>query len=165
MIYLQMSGRLGNQFFRYAAARALQIKYYPDEKIVINYQQKVNGDSSFYNMLRDYNVQDFEEDSAGSVLVHHTSLSITAGVGNSMLTKSIDQNYEEFCIFTLLVSFVNGICCACFMGLYQSFMKLWMGENLLLPFSLVVLLCVYFWIYEYIMMARACLKNILNCLF
>lgn len=75
MIYLQMSGRLGNQFFRYAAARALQIKYYPAEKIVINYQQKVNGDSSFYNMLRDYNVQDFEEDSAGSVLAHHTSLS------------------------------------------------------------------------------------------
>ena len=27
-----MSGRLGNQFFRYDAARALQIKYYPDEK-------------------------------------------------------------------------------------------------------------------------------------
>ena len=79
--------------------------------------------------------------------------SITAGVGNSMLTKSIDQNYEEFCIFTLLVSFVSGICCACFMGLYQPFMKLWMGEKLLLPFSLVVLLCVYFWIYEYIMMA------------
>ena len=79
--------------------------------------------------------------------------SITAGVGNSMLTKSIDQNYEEFRVFTLLVSFVSGICCACFMGLYQPFMKLWMGENLLLPFSLVVLLCVYFWIYEYIMMA------------
>ena len=70
-----MSGRLGNQFFRYAAARALQNKYYPNEKIVINYQQKINGDSSFYNMLKDYNVQDFEEDNSGSVLAHHTSLS------------------------------------------------------------------------------------------
>ena len=79
--------------------------------------------------------------------------SITAGVGNSMLTKTIEQNYEEFCVFTLLISFISGICCACFMGLYQPFMKLWMGESLLLPFSLVVLLCVYFWIYEYIMMA------------
>ena len=79
--------------------------------------------------------------------------SITAGVGNSMLTKSVDQNYKEFRIFTLLVSFINGICCACFMGVYQPFMKLWMGEAMLLPFSLVVLLCVYFWIYEYIMMA------------
>lgn len=79
--------------------------------------------------------------------------SITAGVGNSMLTKSIDKNYEEFRTFTLLVSFVNGICCACFISLYQPFMTLWMGKKLLLPFSLVVLLCVYFWIYEYIMMA------------
>ena len=79
--------------------------------------------------------------------------SITAGVGNSMLTKSIDKNYEEFRTFTLLVSFVNGICCACFISLYQPFMTLWMGKKLLLPFSLIVLLCVYFWIYEYIMMA------------
>ena len=79
--------------------------------------------------------------------------SITAGVGNSMITKSVDQNYREYCVFSLLVSFVSGICSACFLCLYQPFMTLWMGENLLLPFSLVVLLCVYFWIYEYIMMA------------
>lgn len=79
--------------------------------------------------------------------------SITAGVGNSMITKSVDQNYREYCVFSLLVSFVSGICGACFLCLYQPFMTLWMGENLLLPFSLVVLLCVYFWIYEYIMMA------------
>lgn len=70
-----------------------------------------------------------------------------------MITKSVDQNYREYCVFSLLVSVVSGICCACFLCLYQPFMTLWMGENLLLPFSLVVLLCVYFWIYEYIMMA------------
>lgn len=74
MIYLQMSGRLGNQFFRYAAARALQVRYYPDEKIAINYQQKVNGDESFYNMLREFNVTDFIEDNSGTVLANHTSL-------------------------------------------------------------------------------------------
>lgn len=32
-------------------------------------------------------------------------------------------------------------------------MKLWMGKDLLLPYPLVILLCVYFWVYEYIMMA------------
>lgn len=79
--------------------------------------------------------------------------SITAGIGNSMITKPVDQNYREYCVFSLLVSFVSGICCGCFVCLYQPFMTLWMGEELLLPFSLVVLLCVYFWIYEYIMMA------------
>ena len=32
-------------------------------------------------------------------------------------------------------------------------MKLWMGKDLLLPYPIVILLCVYFWTYEYIMMA------------
>ena len=39
MIYLEMYGRCGNQMFRYAAARAIQLKYYPDEQLVINFQQ------------------------------------------------------------------------------------------------------------------------------
>ena len=71
--------------------------------------------------------------------------SITAGVGNSMLTNTKEQNYEEFKTFTLLVCFVSGICCACFMTLYQPFMTIWMGKNMLLSQSIVILLCVYFW--------------------
>lgn len=78
--------------------------------------------------------------------------SITAGIGNSIITKSRDDNYEDFKTFTLLVSFVSGICCACFLALYQPFMELWMGKNMLLPNSMVVLLCVYFWFYELVMM-------------
>lgn len=78
--------------------------------------------------------------------------SITAGVGNSMLTNTKEQNYEEFKTFTLLVCFVSGICCACFMTLYQPFMTIWMGKNMLLSQSIVILLCVYFWFYELVMM-------------
>lgn len=78
--------------------------------------------------------------------------SITAGVGNSMLTKSLDENYTDFKTFTLLVSFVSGICCACFEVLYQPFMEIWMGEKMLLPDSLVILFCFYFWVYELVMM-------------
>ena len=78
--------------------------------------------------------------------------SITAGVGNSMLTKSLDENYEDFKTFTLLISFVSGICCACFEVLYQPFMEIWMGEKMLLPDSLVILFCFYFWVYELVMM-------------
>lgn len=78
--------------------------------------------------------------------------SITAGVGNSMLTKTKEQNYEEFKTFTLLVCFVSGICCACFMTLYQPFMTIWMGKSMLLSQSIVILLCIYFWFYELVMM-------------
>ena len=78
--------------------------------------------------------------------------SITAGIGNSILTKSCDDNYEDFKTFTLLVTFVSGICCACFFTLYQPFMIIWMGKDMLLPDSMVALFCFYFWVYELVMM-------------
>lgn len=78
--------------------------------------------------------------------------SITAGIGNSILTKSRDDNYEDFKTFTLLVTFVSGICCACFLTLYQPFMIIWMGKDMLLSDSMVVLFCFYFWFYELVMM-------------
>lgn len=78
--------------------------------------------------------------------------SITAGVGNSMLTKSLEQNYKEFEVFTLLVSWVSGICISCFFALYQPFMMVWMGKDMLLDFSMVIMFCIYFWVYEIVMM-------------
>lgn len=78
--------------------------------------------------------------------------SITAGVGNSMLIKTKKQNYGDFKTFTLLVTFVSGLCISCFLNLYQPFMKMWMGNDMLLPYSIVILLCVYFWFYELVMM-------------
>lgn len=78
--------------------------------------------------------------------------SITAGVGNSMLVKSKEENYQDFQIFTLMVAFFCGVCVSCFLCLYQPFMRLWMGSNMLLPFGMVVLFCAYFWFYEIVMM-------------
>lgn len=78
--------------------------------------------------------------------------SITAGVGNSMLTKSKEQNYKEFEIFTLLVTWVSGFCISCFLVLYQPFMTVWMGKDMLLSNGMVVLFCIYFWVYELVMM-------------
>ena len=59
MIYTEMYGRLGNQFFRYAATRALQIKYYPHDELVFSFDQIDEAgkvDPSFYNVLEDFNV-------------------------------------------------------------------------------------------------------------
>ena len=79
MIFVEMNGgRLGNQFFRYAAARAVQIKYYPNEKLVINFNQ-INEfhkrDQSFYNVLNDFSVADYEVyQKKGKVLNNETNL-------------------------------------------------------------------------------------------
>lgn len=78
MIYVEMYGRLGNQFFRYAAARSIQKNYYPDEKLVISINQiKELGrqDATFYNVLEDYNVCPYEiYDKEGKVIFKESSL-------------------------------------------------------------------------------------------
>ena len=49
---------------------------------------------------------------------------------------------------TFGISWISTICCCCFMGLFQPFMKLWMGEERLLDYSIIICLVVYFYIYE-----------------
>lgn len=78
--------------------------------------------------------------------------SITAAIGNSMVTKTMDENYKEFEILSLLVAWVSGFCICCFCSLYQPFMKLWMGTDMLLSNGMVILFCVYFYVYELVMM-------------
>lgn len=76
MIYLEMYGRLGNQFFRYAVARAIQLKLYPEEELVINFDQIDNlkkEDSSFYNVLDDFNVSDYQIYSKGGKVIFKES--------------------------------------------------------------------------------------------
>lgn len=78
MIYLEMYGRLGNQFFRYAVARAMQLELYPGEKVVINFQQiddLKKNDPSFYNVLEDFNVADYGiYQKGGKVIFKESSL-------------------------------------------------------------------------------------------
>ena len=61
MIFLEMNGRLGNQLFRYAAARAIQLEFYPTEKIILNFS-KVHGnfkkDPTFIDAILDLNIKE-----------------------------------------------------------------------------------------------------------
>ena len=54
---------------------------------------------------------------------------ITAGIGNSLVTESSEKNYNDFKKFTFIICFILCICCCCFVGLYQPFMKLWVGKK------------------------------------
>lgn len=72
---------------------------------------------------------------------------IIAGVGNSLLTETKEKNYRDFEKFTFLLLWIAGVCSCCFLGMYQPFMKLWVGENLMLEFGLVICFAVYFFVY------------------
>lgn len=73
---------------------------------------------------------------------------ITAGIGNSLVMESREKNYTDFKKFTFIICFILCICCCCFAGLYQPFMRLWVGEDLMLDFSFVILFCILFYCLE-----------------
>lgn len=63
MIYVDMYGRLGNQMFRYAMAKKIQNKYYPDEEIILNFNNlsgTQQNDGSFKNELENFNLSDWK---------------------------------------------------------------------------------------------------------
>lgn len=74
---------------------------------------------------------------------------ILAGVGNSILTQSREKVYALFEELSFLIFYIVAFCSACLMALYQPFMKLWMGEALMLPTRTVVLFVVYFYTWQF----------------
>lgn len=71
---------------------------------------------------------------------------VLAGVGNSIQTESIEQNYSDLKRFNFMYLWISGTCTACLLCLYQPFMYMWMGKDNLLPISSIVLFCMYFFI-------------------
>lgn len=73
---------------------------------------------------------------------------ILPGVGNSLVTETMEKNYRDFKKFVFLNNWIVGWCAVCFLCLYQPFIRLWVGKDLMLPFSVVVLIVVYFILYQ-----------------
>lgn len=72
-----------------------------------------------------------------------------AGWGNSIKTETIEKNWELFKETSFINNWLIGWCAACFLGLYQPFITLWIGDDFLLPMIDVILICVYFWVWRY----------------
>lgn len=75
------------------------------------------------------------------IIINNSAL---AGIGNSMITNSREKNYKDFEIFSFIEFWIIGFCICCFSTLYQPFMSIWMGKELLFDYPMVVLLCLYF---------------------
>lgn len=77
MIYMQMGGRLGNQLFRYAAARSIQINLYPNEKLCFDFSyldKEGRPEDGWVDGLSFYNVTDYETHSKGRIILHEGSI-------------------------------------------------------------------------------------------
>lgn len=74
--------------------------------------------------------------------------SMTAGLGNSLQTDSLETNYRNFEKFSFINSWLVGWCTVCLVCLYQPFMRIWVGEELMFPFYVVLEMGLYFYIYQ-----------------
>lgn len=72
-------------------------------------------------------------------------VAMAASVGNSLVTETIQKNYRDFRIMNFGFNWVVGFCTCCMLTMIQPFMKLWMGEEALFSFPIVILICIYFY--------------------
>lgn len=79
----------------------------------------------------------------GFVTVVYTAT--TASIGNSIITAKRERVYQNFETLTFMNGWLVGWFSVCLLCLYQPFMTIWMGEELLFPFHMVILYSVYFY--------------------
>lgn len=74
---------------------------------------------------------------------------MTAGLGNSLQTETLEKNYRDFEKFSFINSWLVGWCTVCLVCLYQPFMRIWVkDENLMFPFFIVIEIAIYFYVYQ-----------------
>ena len=90
-----------------------------------------------------YNNYYYVQNSIVAFLIILTN-SITAGVGNKMITNTEQENYIDFKKFTFANGWICSWCAICMLCLYQHFMMCWVGSELVFPISTMVLMVLYF---------------------
>lgn len=72
--------------------------------------------------------------------------SIQAGIGNGIILDNKETVFNNFKNFRLLTYMLVIISSSFFLGLYQPFMKIWMGEELMLNYFAVLMFVIGFYI-------------------
>ena len=74
--------------------------------------------------------------------------SITSSIGNSIVLESDQKNYKDYMNLSYINAWIVGWCTVCLLCLYQPFMKLWVGEELMFGTGIVICFCVYFYAFQ-----------------
>ena len=69
--------------------------------------------------------------------------SMAASVGNKIVVSDTEKNHADMMRFTFMYMWLASICTVCLLVVFQPFMRLWMGEHLMLSDFSVTLLCLY----------------------
>ncbi len=80
------------------------------------------------------------------MLMGVVTTSLQGGVGNHVATRSVDDNFKELKEMDFAYMWLATWCTICLFCLYQPFMQIWMGEDMMFPFAVVILFGLYFYI-------------------
>ena len=72
--------------------------------------------------------------------------SIRASVGNSIVSESVEKNLSDFTKMEFLLNILITACAAYMVSLYQPFMKIWMGEDLIFNDYIMILFVIYYYV-------------------
>ena len=86
--------------------------------------------------------------SALSGVMQVTFNALTASIGNSLIKESKEKNLSDFYDLQYINNWIVGWMCITMLCIYQDFMKLWAGDNLLLTFDIVILFVIYFYSWQ-----------------
>lgn len=73
--------------------------------------------------------------------------SVRAGLGNSIIIDGREKIFKDFNVLLLIIVWLAGFCSSSFLCLYQPFMELWVGKDLLMDFGVVICLVIYFFVH------------------
>ena len=74
---------------------------------------------------------------------------LVAGIGNKLIKDSIDTNHSFFNTATFIWIGIVTWFSACMLCLYQDFITLWVGRDMLLDFPIVLLIVIYFYCWQF----------------
>ena len=86
--------------------------------------------------------------SALSGVMQVTFNALTASIGNSLIKESKEKNLSDFYDLQYINSWIVGWMCITMICIYQDFMELWAGKNLLFTFDIVILFVIYFYSWQ-----------------
>lgn len=70
--------------------------------------------------------------------------SMLAGIGNSIIVETAEYNKKQFYKHLLFFDWLATWCTCCFLCLFQPFIKVWIGQENVMAFSIVICLCILF---------------------
>lgn len=70
--------------------------------------------------------------------------SLTASIGNKMVTNSREDNYNDLKNFSFINAWISCWAAICLLCLYQPFIRLWIGDSYLFPTTTMILMVIHF---------------------